>query len=240
MNSIKKLLFIFLLFNGHNALAEYNGWYLKLEITTTSNEEIIGYVYRASAYLKEDSLNNESYVTRTLTQPLNPSEYMVYHEMLYRYEYTPVGAQEPYHNYALLGERSITTTEIRSIKILNRIDFSYLENVANVYLPSDTLWMNTLPVAKTMADGYLCSWQVFVHEETANTKKVLAELKAYSIKNEQQFKQLDEELENANGEYYREIEAKIEDLQDRLDGIASKILAKFEGEKVVIISFCSC
>lgn len=225
---------------SYSAFAEYNGWFLKIEITTANNEVIIGHIYRASAYFEEDSLSDEHYTTKALTRSFTEDEHFVYFKTLYKYEYVPLGGLEPTHIYALLNEQGIATTEIKNISVLDRIDFSYLENIASGHKLSDTLWMKEPPVVKAIADGYLCSWQVFVHEQSANTQKVLAELAVYQTKNAQQFKKLEEELEYANGEHYREIETKIDELQESLDEMASDILAQLDGEKVVIISFCSC
>ena len=239
---MKIILSIFLLSASHFALAEYNGWFLKLAIETTKGEVIIGHVYRASAYFNEDSLSNERYVTRSMSHYFLQGDEprMVYYENLVKYDYVPEGGTETYSVYTLIGEKSILVSDIKNIKILNHIDFSYLVNVASAHALRDTIWMKTPPVAKYIVDGYLCSWQLFVHEESANTKQVLAELKAFNNKNQQQLKKLEEELDYANGDYYREIEAKIETLEEGLDEAASDILAKLNGERVVIISFCSC
>ena len=238
----KTFLILTLWLLANNVFAEYNGWYFTLEITTTNGDKITGYTYKATAYFDLDSLENSPYLIkrlnhldRDLDQPV-----FTFFQHLLTYTYALPGDTSRFKAYTMLDTHSVPLAEVEHIAVVGMIDFWYLVNIDSPHKISDTLWMNQPPVETFIADGYMCSWDVFVHEKTMQTDRVLKELNAFNNKNAKQLAEWEKELEYAGSEYREEIKQKIEDLQESLDEKASKLLLKFDGEKVVIISFCSC
>jgi hypothetical protein len=242
MNSMKQFLVTILLLACHFAAAEYNGWYITFKITTTANQEITGHTYKASAYLDEDSLESSTYLIRHLNRVgLTPDDPVFrYSKDLLEYTYVPILATETAKAYSLLNERSIPLAEIKRIVIIDMIDFGYLLNIAGNHSLVDTIWMKTPALESAYVDGYLCSYEVYVHEQSENTIAVLREMSEFNAKNKGKIEAWEAEMKDAMGAYYQELEQKINDFQESLDEKASKIMAKLAGEKVVIISFCSC
>jgi hypothetical protein len=223
-------------------MAEYNGWYITFKITTTTNQEIIAHTYKASAYLDKDSLESSTYLIRHLNRvgfiPDNPI--FRYSKDLLEYTYVPILSTDTVKAYSLLNERSMPLAEINSITIVDMIDYWYLQNIESGHSLNDTIWMKVPALESAYVDGYLCSYEVYLHEKTATTIAVLKEITEFNAKNKSKIEAWEAEMKDAMGTYYQELELKIEDFQETLDEKASKIIAKLAGEKVVVISFCSC
>ena len=238
-----KIIFTVLLFLGfQSAFAEYNGWFITFELETTAGERIIGNVYRASAYFKRDSLANQNYVTKRLIQTdLNHKDSgFTYFQHLITYIYTPYEDSDTARIYTLAGKQTIEESEILRITVLNLVDFGYLMGISNHLNIEDTIWMQKPPLKTYSADGYLCSWQIFVHEQSKNTEQILAELTESMNEYKSKIAELQEILQGEENEAYREAEVKMVKLEESRDEKTFEFLDKLDGEKVVIISFCSC
>lgn len=231
---------LFLLLTVH-VKAEYNGWFIKFKITTKSQKELVGNVYIAQAYFEKDSINNSNYLIERFNTLDNQSEdSLVYYKNLLSYKYNQDGDTNTYTQYGLLNQEMIAINEIKSIEVINMIDFWYLSGIGSSHTIADTIWMKKAPVESFSFGGYLCGWDIFVHEATKKTDRILLQLKELTENHTLKIDSLEKNLKYLNGNDYYQTEEKIESLNDSIDEKASEILKLFDGEKVVILNFCSC
>ena len=101
----------------------------------------------------------------------------------------------------------------------------------------DREWLQTKPVQTYETGGIFCNHQIFLHEQNKKTTKIITELNRTEQAYYQKVKDLKEQMKYSDGELYHEAQTFISKLDDEID---SKILGKFNGLKVVIISMCSC
>jgi hypothetical protein len=224
------------------ARAEYNGWYITFEITTTANQKITGHTYKAMAYFNQDSIQRSSYLIKHLNHAgLNSEEQRFsYARHLLKYSYSYPGDTAVYSAYTLVDEDSIPISAIKDISINKMIDFGYLLNISSAHTIGDTIWMKEPVLESAFIGGYLCEFTVYVHQQSQGVEEVLKEIEIFNTKNEKQFNDWENELEYLNGKEREDLEHKMEHYQESLDEKATEILEKLVGEEVVIISFCSC
>ncbi len=207
-----------------------------------AKQQITGHTYKAMAYFDQDSIHKSTYLKKHLNQAGHYRQlpFFKYSPGLLKYSYSTPEDTTQYAAYTLIDQDSIPLAEIESIRIVEMIDFGYLLNIASGHQLSDTIWMKQPVVEMAFIGGYLCTFDVYVHENSSTVKQVFKEMDAFNKKNEKEFNDLEEELEYLNGKEREDLEQKIDDYQEELDEKASAILEKLNGEKVVIISFCSC
>jgi len=238
---MKKRITLLCIVLSHFALAEYNGWYIDFTIETKNQEVIKGHGYIASAYFDKDSSNNDSYVTKRLMNLIgNGNDTLIYFKDRITYTYTPYESYDVAEIYTLVNNGKIAFNTIAYISIDTMIDYWYLSNIATSHALADTIWMKNAPAQTVVASGYLCSWEIFIHEETVQTKQILAELIKSQALYDKIIKNLEDEEDYNGSEAYREAKERMSEFEDSIDEITAEILSKFEGQKVVIISFCSC
>lgn len=224
-----------------NLKAEYNGWYIKFKITTQNQKELIGNIYLAQAYFEKDSIKNSNYLIERFNTLDNRSEdSLVYYKNLLSYQYKQEEDTNTYTEYGLINQAMIAIQQIKSIEVLNMIDFWYLLGISSGHSISDTTWMKNKPVEVFRTGGNLCDWQIFVHEATEKTKQTIQQLKNLTNSNTSEIEKLEQELKYLDGAEYYKAKENIESLEEGMDEKYQEILKSFDGEKVVIISFCSC
>jgi len=212
--------------------AEYNGYHITISIENIKGQITKGYVYVASAYLNMDSLNNSEYLKKALDQSWkdwNKRDSLTYFRDRIKYEYTAVWDSSGAKNsiYYLTGKTVLSFKSIKSIKIEEMIDFGYTQGIANELKLSDTTWMKREPLRKLSFEGYLHSYQIFIHENSAKINEIIKQLE---IKQ----KEIDQtELQDDNGDTdYRK--------GDKIDDELWGIIKKLNKLKVVIIAESSC
>ena len=235
------LILIGILLQTHSLKAEYNGWYIKFKIITQNQEELIGNIYIAQAYFEKDSINNSNYVIERFNTLDHQSEdTLVYYKNLLKYNFQPEEDTSTYTEYGLINQQKIHVKDIKSIEVLNMIYFWYLSGIASTHTIADTIWMKSKPIKVFRTGGTLCDWQIFVHETSENTEKTIIKLEELQRSFSTKIEALEADLEYLDGEEYYETEEKIEKLEREIDKQFQELLTPFKGEKVVIISFCSC
>lgn len=230
----------FLLFNS-SVKAEYNGWYIKFKIITQNQEELIGNIYIAQAYFEKDSIKNSNYLIERFNTLDNRSEdSLVFYKNLLSYKYKQQEDTNTYTEYGLINQSMIAIQQIKSIEVLNMIDFWYLSGIASTHTSADTIWMKSKPIKVFRTGGTLCDWQIFVHETSENTEKTIIKIEELQRSFSTKIEALEADLEYLDGEEYYQTKEKIENLEEKIDSQFQELLSPFKGKKVVIISFCSC
>ena len=230
----------FLLFNS-SVKAEYNGWYIKFKIITQNQEELIGNIYIAQAYFEKDSIKNSNYLIEIFNTLDNRSEdSLVFYKNLLSYKYKQQEDTNTYTEYGLINQSMIAIQQIKSIEVLNMIDFWYLSGIASTHTSADTIWMKSKPIKVFRTGGTLCDWQIFVHETSENTEKTIIKIEELQRSFSTKIEALEADLEYLYGEEYYQTKEKIENLEEKIDSQFQELLSPFKGKKVVIISFCSC
>lgn len=222
MNKI--LTFIFLLALSLSLRAEYDGYYISFTIEQVNGKKQKGYVYMASAYLDMDSLHNTNYLKRALGgKDGDDQDSMTYfkHRIDYHYRNTwDSSISSKYTTYYLTGQKKMPFRLIKKITIDEMIDHTYLFGISTDLKLADTSWIKTEPVKILSYSGYLCSYQVMVHQQSKRLTEVLKRLDAKQ-------KQLSSmELDSENG--------------DKADEEIGKLISELEGLKVVVITECTC
>ena len=230
----------FLLFNS-SVKAEYNGWYIKFKIITQNQEELIGNIYIAQAYFEKDSIKNSNYLIEIFNTLDNRSEdSLVFYKNLLSYKYKQQEDTNTYTEYGLINQSMIAIQQIKSIEVLNMIDFWYLSGIASTHTSADTIWMKSKQIKVFRTGGTLCDWQIFVHETSENTEKTIIKIEELQRSFSTKIEALEADLEYLYGEEYYQTKEKIENLEEKIDSQFQELLSPFKGKKVVIISFCSC
>ncbi len=226
------------------AKAEYNGYHIEFDLTLSSGEKVHGYQYLTGYIPTPDDMSLAAYVESRKDLLLNNpfadelGDYAYYQN---RIKYTWGDGEEAEHFiFTLVDKQSIDTASVKSIAVLGIIPYSYISGVVSSHQMADTVWMKEKQVEYRTFGGYLCSYQLFFHEWNADLEKAVADAETQLEKVKQEIAQLEEDLKSVDGTENYEIEAKIEELTESLDQIASDALAPFFDYKVVIIDECTC
>lgn len=240
---MKKLLLVFTLITllSPKAFAEYNGWFAALQIETKTGQEFTRHVYVVSAYFDNDSVNNQNYLLQKIDElDYFPDGKVTYYKDRLSYEYLSYGGEEKVKIYSLINEDSISIAEIAKVKILERIDFGYLLGVSSGHTLKDKIWMDQDPEQTLNEGGYFCDWQIFIHQKTKETDRIVEALTAYNKAFEAKRNTLEEDFKYSDGEDREQIKREIEKLEEEIDAEKDELIARFHKHKVVVIQFCSC
>ena len=232
---------LLLILIANHSTAEYGGWYIKFTLETTSNANITGHIYVASAYFDKDSINRPHYVIEKfdqLTQIQNDT--ITFFRNRIAYNYIPYGGPDTVTAYTLVNEDLISVQSIRSIVIDEMIDFSYLVGIGSELSLRDQRWMKRAPVQSLGEGGYLCDWQIFIHKRTRQTDRVVEELNAFNDAYNARVEELNERLKHVDGQEYIDAEEELKSLEESIDSAKRDMIKKFNKMKVVVVVFCSC
>lgn len=223
MKKIITILTIF--FISTTVRAEYNGYHIKFEIKTAKGKTKVGFAYLTSDYLNTDSLKNTTYLKKALDQSSKQWEKrdsLVYFKERIKYEYRPASnnLNEKTTIYSLDNKQAILHKEIHSINIIEIIDYTYLKRISSPLSISDTTWTNKEPLSSYSFGGYLCYHQIYMHKNSKKVDKIIKQLQA------KQNELKDTEINSNNGH--------------EIDKAFREIIKDLYGEKVVIITECSC
>jgi hypothetical protein len=195
---------------------EYNGYHVQFSFRT-SEETRNGYTYIASHYFDIDSLNSPAYLKQALSNPENRDS-LIFFRKRFAYAYTDssYNTGQKLQIYYLADRATLPVRFIQDMKIVKMVSQSYNYGISNLLLPSDTTWMKKEPVRSIRISGHLCSHLIFIHEESKITEQVIRELQKINS----------EEPEPGQEE---ETDTKI-----------SKTLQKLKGQKIVVLTECTC
>lgn len=242
MKAIKLLvLFLCSCFFWTNATAEYNGYFLELEITT-SETTFTGHVYVAAVYIQTDSFANTAYLKQALDRLDrgydNDTLDFYRHRLPYGYHWLE---GQPQHTiYTLTEADSLPMSAITKLQVVDQIDFGYLLSVSTPLTLADTAWIYEQPKEELMVGGYLCSWDIAVYEHSPELEILLAQLDLTDTLLKQQFTLLDDLMQYSDGPYYWAAEQLQRDYEESMDDTLWALIEKLFAYKVVVVAFCSC
>jgi hypothetical protein len=221
-NLIKKALNIILILLFSTSIkAQFGGYQLSIEITTVDDHTSNGYSYVASNNFNLDSLENTNYLFNRIDQGFeitHPDDSFSYFKNRINY------SNEDYNSdnklFYLLDPVIIESKNIKSISIKSMDNQSTMIGFSNILSLSDTTWIMTNPIEKHSYSGYLCHYEIFVHEKTKKNEEIITRLELYL-----------KEIENIKND---------NELDTYIDEKILKILEELNGQKVIVISQCSC
>jgi hypothetical protein len=214
------LSFIFLITILSTSLrAEFGGSHFSFTIETNKGELIKGYTYVYNSYFNQDSINDIIYLKRIFL-PEDKAENLPFFK--YRIEYNcPFfgnNSENGYKLYQLMGKIEIPLSSIKGIKINDSFEYGSFAEISNPLNISDTAWMKKKPIKKIEMIGYLCTYQVIVHQNSKKMGDILKQLKAK----------------------YNEYDPDNLPMDTNLNNELDKIFKKMKGCKAVVITECSC
>lgn len=234
-------IFFLVLFGGSSLRAEYQNLYITFTAVNGENDLVKGYVSAPSHFISDDLLNNKTDLIKALDL-LDDQEddYLVYGLNLIAYHFYYPESNEPNTVYTLIDTQRVKLSTLTDVKIQSWFHYSYLTSVSNINSTADTLWAYTKPVKAANFSGYFCSWNIYVHEASARVDGILAELQ----KHEEVIRNLEQTLNmlNAQGESEAKTDAENEmnAMEETIDETLGLLIKKLMGERVVVVSFCSC
>lgn len=218
--------------------AEYGGITLKYEVSLCNGTDVTAYARYPSYFINGDSLGSKHFIIKRLMNTGHDSVQLFGDLIYYDFELW----QNLQTQHSLLNPFYIKLADIESIQVLSQIKFSYMLSIGTNHKLADTLWMKK-PVVDTLSGvGYLCLWNIYVHERNEDVDRILTEF----VKAQETVKRLRREVNAAYNtgdpmEYDTPNQA-LKDYLDTndLDKELGKILSKLDDYKVVIIQECSC
>lgn len=244
MPLFRMLILLFFCFATFLAKAEYNGYHIEFDLHLKSGDTIHGYQYLTGYISPPDDMSLSEYVESRKDLLLNNAfadglgDY-AYHQNRIKYTWGNSPGNKHFI-FTLVDKQAIDTMDVQAVNVLEIIPYSYITGVVSTHQMADTVWMNHEHVEHRSFGGYLCAYDVFFHEWNADIEKAVSQAQEQINSAEEEIARLEEELEYIDGAEYYEREAKIEELTDSLDQIASDVLAPFFAYKVVIIAECTC
>jgi len=215
------------------AECQYQTYHIKFMIETTDGKMSNGYTKASPCYFSLDSISNLSieYFKKNVAvlEAYYNEDSLTYFQDRIEYEYLfSEYSEEKSTEYYLLNKKTIPVKDIKTIKVDNVIDQSGWMSIENTLQLKDTIWMKEEPIKRVDFEpassegygvGFLYGYRIFVHVNSKKTDAVIRELdlKWKELVTEKTL----EEVNNNTSEINEEIR---------------KIVKKFKGEKVIVIS----
>lgn len=188
---VKKLLLITLVLSFLNSLnaASDSCFLLTLSIIDEHEQISRGYRFIRKDHLDLDSLDNTSYLIKTFRQKtlfrnekdstFEEKDSLLYFKDRIKYIYTdiPDSTGQTDTTYYLTSGTMLSYTSIRRIIIGEKMIVAIKDEIINRLRMSDTTWMNRKPISVATISSLHNSYQIFVHENSAQTKRILKQLK---------------------------------------------------------------
>lgn len=240
---MKRFLVIFIVCWGlvNIGKAEYNGYFLELEITT-AKATFTGHVYVAAVYIQTDSFANTAYLKKAidrLDRGYNNDTLEFYrHRLTYGYHWREGQPQDTI--YTLVDADSLPLSAITQLKVVDQIDFGYLLSVSTPHTLADTSWMQQRPIEELMFDGYLCSWDIAVYDTSPELETLLAKIELTDTLVKHQQALLEELMHYSDGHYYYAAQQLQRGHEESMDDTFWALIRQLFDYKVVVVAFCSC
>lgn len=238
------IIFFTFLFLPFIVFAEYNGHQIEFTIELNNGEKVIGYNYLASVYQSDKTIDYKEFLEKNYEIVLRNQYNDSLGELTYflnriKYNYLDYNGDSRFI-YTLTDKKAIDKQQIKSFKIIELTSQSYAIGISTEHKWEDRFWMSKNPIEKISTAGYLCEFQIFIHETNSNIEQLKKKLEIVAIELDKEIKEQQKILENSNGKSYHEAGDKIEELEGFIDIRISELLQEFNGMKVVIISMCTC
>tara|TARA_B100000809_G_C15086712_1_gene511733 strand:+ start:194 stop:871 length:678 start_codon:yes stop_codon:yes gene_type:complete len=206
---------------------EYKGWFVEFQATCQNDEQIKGYVYLPVAHFNEDSVDNSAYLINHFDYKDNKlDDTITYFNELIKYRVISESNLDTIYSYTTIKANVLLASEIKSLRITNRISSNYIYFLSILDLSSDLKWIESKPVITIYAYGYFCDRTFYIHKETKKVKDVLKEIERYKVKCKKEDSELTEE--------------ELEKLQESRDIKLREFEDMLKGEKVVVSGSCTC
>lgn len=198
-------------------------------------------MYVASAYFDIDSIKNQDY----LLSHINVDEVPLANQISFfkhrlKYSYYSYGNTEKTAIYSLIDPTEFPISNIKHLEIIEIIDHGYLLNLTSNHTLKDSVWMQEEPIEKVHFGGYFCDWQLFVHRSSTKATKVIEAINVVTKTYTDSIVQLEAVIANSMDDEKAKALAELNLLQENIDTKISALLEQLDGEKVVVITFCSC
>ena len=172
----------------------------------------------------KDSLNNSEFMMRVMTWQSGedrPDSLLFYtHTFYYTYARQEGTDVTNYTSCQLVGEKGVPFSAIKKIRI-DKYTPMACGGIVNTMKMADTTWANKKPLRVLTLNGYLCGFEVFIHETNPKVDAIIAELEARQSAFGENLETVDEEEYQVDNEFF-------------------DILHKLQGEKVVVLESCTC
>jgi hypothetical protein len=202
-----------------DSLGEYSQYNISFTIETDYGK-VKGYAHISALYLNRDSLKNSEYLKLALSNKnVDNTDSLTYFKN--RIHYINKGCFESSLGdqnrpmYYLLDKEVIPLREIKKIEISNIFIDPNLGGILNELSLSDTIWIKNKPIRCVSLGGYLCSYKIFIYEESKIVNDVIKGARIINSK--------DDLLDG-----------------DDLDKKLYQEVVKIKGQKVVIVNECTC
>jgi methyl-accepting chemotaxis protein len=197
-------------------MAEYDEWDYEITIKTTEGKTFSGYGKRRIFKLDKDSLSNRGYLIDKLT---NNNDSLFFYTKRISYKNTSELAPMQSREYLLFDKKGVLTNSIKNITVFNIEIGSTLSKIENKLYLRDTTWLKKQPLKIIHIKGYVCEFDIFVHEKNDDLSKIIDRMKMIS---EKYFNAENPEINTDEiNQFFEEIK-------------------KMQGMKVVVFSFCTC
>lgn len=242
---MKRLCLLMVLLWGFlsNALADYNGHQASFDITFKDGTTQKGYNFISTVYGIPDYMEYEEFLAQNPTYLLeriyDDSTHLKFYTLRYNYAYQDYDSSAQ-HIYMLFQPKTISVSNILSISNVTLEDQSYAQGVSSIHNAADTLWMRK-PAHETYYFGKLfCSHVISVHQNSKAVQETIKALQEIESSFDTKLEELENQRLNTDGEEADRLVEEMQDLEYSIDEKIAKILEGLEGEKVVVISFCTC
>ncbi len=235
------LLFVLMAFFPFRGLAEYNAWYTEFEARAENGTIHRGFIYLVAAYAKEDSLQDEAYLARLFDRmDGKANDSISYATDLISYPVYAEDFSDTIFSYTTRGKASLPVKGLKSLKITNRIAYSYINTMRILDHGPNLDWLNEKPLRKVWFSGYLCERTFFIHKESERTRQFTAALLKYEETFEKQKQEMEASAQNGDAKTREAVEEQLEQLKERRDKKIQFWEEMLKGEKVVSLGSCSC
>ncbi|MBK7431232.1 MAG: hypothetical protein IPI62_09960 [Bacteroidetes bacterium] len=215
-----------------------NGRSIYFSLTTSKNKEIKGYVVISDYIDIYDSINDKRESLNIIEAlngrlklldilKLNCSNHgrdsLLFYKDRLRYDYISTEGITSHKDYVFDYdiEYAVVFNEIKSARVISSDSVKYGFFIYNNINNTDSVWFKKKPVDTFKAGGYFCSHEIFIHVDSKEVESVLRQLDTLNKRQEEFYTKPFEEQIQYDEMYHEE-------------------LKKLQGQKVVIVSGCSC
>jgi hypothetical protein len=215
----KTVIILTIIFLSISAKAEchYYSSHIKFTFEAIDGKISNGYICQSSCHFFDKDLLE-------IAEYLKKQDSLYYFQDRIKYEYQNSFGKDTI--YYPTNEKSVSSKNIKTIKIDEMFEKRFV-NISELQL-SDTSWLKQEPVKNISFGGIFCGHTLLVHTNSEKIDNVIRQLEVKQKEANEKTKLYNENPNEINLNIMYDVEEELE-----------KIIDKFKGEKVVIISYCS-
>jgi len=221
------------------------GHHIKYTIELVDGSSVQGYTYVHYNRRDKDTISSYGeYLEKDYEYALRNDfdargELLYYSKNRIEYHYTNYDGQQLSIFY-LTNADSVLNSQIDAIHTDEMTPHTSDIWISTSHTWDDRGWMSSEPVESYSFEGYFCFHQIYIHQKTPETDSIIEELRKITEANLKERERLEEELPYADGEPHYQMQDRIEELEYEIDGQINELLRLFKGQKVVVVSWCTC